>query len=210
MIREEEVFMSEPAHTLDYDGNDWPAPGDWTYQDYLRLPRRPDDGRRFEVIRGVLYVTATPTWPHQYAVWELGYLLQRFVRKHRLGTVAGAPFDILLPGRIGDPVQPDLFFFRAGNEPAAHDDRFSGVPDLVAEVLSPSTRHRDRKAKLEAYRDAGVSEYWLVDPQARTVTVYGLNEDRTSYVDLARGGAGERVGSTVLPGLIVEVEDLFP
>lgn len=207
--------MSEPAYTLsfpeEHDGHDWPAPGEWTYQDYLRIPRRPDDGRRFEVIRGVLYyVTATPTWPHQHAVWELGYLFQEFVRKHGLGTVAGAPFDILLPDRIGDPVQPDLFYFRAGNEPSPHDNRFLGVPDLVAEVLSPRTSRRDRKAKLEAYRDAGVPEYWIVDPRARTVVVYGLNEDRTSYVELARGGAGERVGSAVLPGLTVEVADLFP
>jgi Uma2 family endonuclease len=206
--------MSEPAYTLsfpeEHDGHDWPAPGEWTYQDYLRIPRGADDGRRFEVIRGVLYVTATPTWPHQHAVWELGYLLQEFVRKHGLGTVAGAPFDILLPDRIADPVQPDLFYFRVGNEPSPEDGRYFGVPDFIAEVLSPSTHRRDRKAKLEAYRDAGVPEYWVIDPQARTVVVYGLNEDRTRYVELARGKAGERVGSAILAGLIVEASDLFP
>ena len=202
--------MSEPAHILDHDGHDWPAPGEWTYQDYLRLRSRTDDGRRFEVIRGVLYVTATPTWLHQHAVWRLGYYFQEFVQKHRLGTVAGAPFDILLPDRIGDPVQPDLFYFRTGNQPIPEDNRFVGVPDLVAEVLSPSTRRRDQKDKLDAYRDAGIPEYWLVNPQTRTVTLYGLTEDRTRYVEVARGGEGERVGSTVLPGLTVEVSDLFP
>ncbi|MES1240103.1 MAG: Uma2 family endonuclease [Acidobacteriota bacterium] len=202
--------MSEPAHTLIHDGRDWPAPGEWSYEDYLRIPRRPEDGRRFEIIRGVLYVTATPTWLHQHAVWRLGYFFQEFVRKQGLGTVAGAPFDIVLPDRLGDPVQPDLFYFRTGNEPAAHENRFAGVPDLMAEVLSPSTRRRDRKVKLEAYRDAGVPEYWLVDPQARTVTVFGLDEERARYVELARGGEGERVTSVVLAGLAVEVSDLFP
>jgi Uma2 family endonuclease len=211
---EREVPMSEPAFPLlnpeEHDGQTWPAQGRWTYEDYLRIPRRPGDGRRFEVIRGVLYVTAAPTWLHQYAVWALGYLLQDFVREHRLGVVAGAPFDIRLPYRIADPVQPDLFFFRKGNEPGAEDSDFQGVPDMVVEVLSPRTRRRDKTIKLDAYRDAGVPECWLVDPEARTVVVHGLSADRARYVELARGGVGESVGSAVLPGLAVEVEDLFP
>jgi Uma2 family endonuclease len=206
--------MSEPAYPLslleEHDGKTWPAQGKWTYEDYLRIPRRADDGWRFEVIRGVLYMTATPTWPHQHAVWALGYLLQDFVRKHRLGVVAGAPFDILLPHRIGDPVQPDLFFFRKGNEPEAGDSTFQGIPDMVVEVLSPSTRRRDRTVKLDAYRDSGIPECWLVDPRTRTVEVYGLSEDRTRYVELFRGEVGESVGSAVLSGLMVEVGDLFP
>lgn len=78
------------------------------------------------------------------------------------------------------------------------------------EVLSPSTRHRDRGIKLEAYRDAGVPEYWLVDPKARRVVVHTLSEDR--YVEFCLGGIGigETVTSAVLSGLRVEVEDLFP
>jgi Uma2 family endonuclease len=205
--------MSEPAYPLslpeEHDGQTWPVQGEWTYEDYLRIPRRPDDGRRFEIIRGVLYVTATPTWPHQVAVSVLSYLLQDFVRKHRLGVVAVAPFDIRLPQRISDPVQPDLFFFRTGNGPRGDDASFEGVPDLVIEVFSPRTRRRDRTVKLDAYRAAGVPECWLVDPKARTVVIYGLSEDRTRYTELARGGVGETVGSAVLPGLEVEVGELF-
>jgi Uma2 family endonuclease len=206
--------MSEPAYTLslleEHDGQTWPAEGEWTYEDYLRIPRRPDDGRRFEVIRGVLYVTATPTWPHQYAVSELSYLLQSFVRKRRLGVILASPFDIRLPQRIADPVEPDLIFFRKGNQPQGEDCYFEGVPDMVVEVLSPKTRRRDQTTKLDAYRDAGIPEYWVVDPKARTVVVYGLSEDRARYVELFRGGVGESVGSAVLPGLTVEVGELFP
>jgi Uma2 family endonuclease len=136
--------------------------------------------------------------------------MQEWVRKHRLGVVLGVPFDIRLPKQIGDPVEPDLVFFRRGNQPRPGDPYFQGVPDLIVEVLSPSTRHRDRGIKLEAYRDAGVPEYWLVDSKARTVVVQVLSEDRSRYTELCHGGVGETVTSAVLPGLQVEVEDLFP
>lgn len=200
--------MSEPAYPLALpEEQPWPAQGHWTYEDYLRLP---DDGQRYEVIRGVLYVTATPTQVHQYALGELFSLVRGFVRKHQLGRVLFAPFDIRLPDRIADPVEPDLIFFRKGNEPRGDEDRyFQGVPDLVVEVLSPSTRRRDQKIKFEAYRDACVPEYWIVDPKMRTVVVYTLSEDRRSYAELCRGGAGEVVTSAVLPGLRIEVEELF-
>ena len=206
--------MSEPAYPLslpeEHDGQTWPAQGAWTYEDYLRIPRRPDDGRRFEVIRGVLYVTATPTNVHQYVVGEVFALLRQFVRRRRLGLVLLSPYDIRLPERIADPVQPDLIFFRKGNEPEGETSSFQGVPDLVVEVLSPRTRRRDRTVKLEAYQDAGIAEYWIVDPRLQTVVVYGLSEDRARYVELARGGAGESVRSAVLAGLKVKVGELFP
>ena len=201
--------MSEPAYPLALpEEQRWPEQGHWTYEDYLRLP---DDGQRYEVIRGVLYVTATPTRFHQYVLGELFSVMRGFVRKHRLGLVLFAPFDIRLPDRIADPVEPDLMYFRKGNEPPGEEDSsFQGVPDLVAEVLSRSTRHRDQRTKLEAYLDAGIPEYWIVDPKTRTVVVYTLSEDRRSYVELCRGGAGESVNSAVLPGLRIEVGELFP
>lgn len=201
--------MSEPAYPLALpEEQPWPAQGEWTYEDYLRLP---EDGQRYEVIRGVLYVTATPTRIHQYVVGELFSLLRRVVRRRRLGLVLFAPFDIRLPDRIADPVEPDLMFFRKGNEPRNEEDSyFQGVPDLVAEVLSPSTRRRDQRIKFAAYRDAGVPEYWIVDPKTRTMVVYVLSHDGRSYAELCRGGAGESVVSAVLPGLRIEVEELFP
>jgi Uma2 family endonuclease len=162
--------MSEPAYTLptseDHDGQIWPAQGAWTYEDYVRLP---EDGRRYEVIRGSLYVTATPIYDHQYAVQALSYAMQEWVRKHRLGVVLGVPFDIRLPNQIGDPVEPDLVFFRRGNQPRPGDPYFQGVPDLVVHVLT---------------------------------------DER--YVEFCIGRVGETVTSAVLPGLQVEVEDLFP
>jgi Uma2 family endonuclease len=104
-------------------------------------------------------------------------------------------------------VQPDIVFLRAGNTPGTEDQGFQGIPDLVIEVLSPGTRRRDRTLKRDAYRDAGVPEYWLVDPDARTVEVHVLESGK--YVEHFRGGAGEAVSSSVLPGFTVNVAGLF-
>ena len=199
--------MTEPAYVLPRqpDGRSWPRQGEWTYEDYLRLP---DDGQRYEVIRGVLYVTASPTYKHQYVAQRFNRQVDAFVEDHRLGVVLMAPFDILLPFGIGTPVEPDLMLFRTGNEPHWEAPNFEGVPDLVAEVLSPSTKRRDRKVKLEAYRDAGVPEYWMLDPDGRQVVVYVLRGRR--YDELCRGGIGEEVWSSVLPGFPLKVDSLFP
>jgi len=197
--------MTEPAYRLDLPETEaWPRQGEWTYEDYLRLP---DDGNRYEVIRGVLYVTAAPNFKHQFSVVKLVSALDRFVSERDFGVVLAAPFDVLLPVGIASPVEPDVMFFRAGNEPREDDKNFQGVPDLVVEVLSPRTRSRDRKIKLQAYQDAGVPEYWMADPDARIVVVNVLQNGR--YVELCRGGVGDKVRSAVLPGFEVEVAGLF-
>ncbi|HKI01704.1 MAG TPA: Uma2 family endonuclease [Thermoanaerobaculia bacterium] len=203
--------MAHSAHSLalPWNGDDraWPAQGQWTYADYARLP---DDGRRYEVIRGHLYVTPAPGFDHQYVISRLHLTFGRFVDENQLGIVLGAPFDVLLPDGIATPVQPDMVFLRTGNQPRSGDKNFQGVPDLVIEVESPSTRKRDRTIKLEAYRDAGVSEYWRLEPRPRTVTVLALSEDGSRYVEVASYGAGETVRSTVLSGLAISVDSLFP
>ncbi len=203
--------MSIPARRLIFpereDAGSWPAPGQWTYDDYCRLP---DDGRRYEVIRGVLYVSPAPSVPHQRALAALFLSLHRFVVAAGLGEVLFAPVDVLLPREIAAPVQPDLMFFRTGNQPGAEALNFKGVPDLVVEILSPSTRRLDRSIKLAAYRDAGIPEFWLADPRSRALSIFGFGEDGTSYVELSRGGMGETIESRVLPGLRIEVAGIFP
>ena len=203
--------MSVPARRLIFpereDAGSWPAPGQWTYADYCKLP---DDGRRYEVIRGFLYVSPAPSLPHQRALGQIFRQLDRFVLAEGLGEVLVAPVDVLLPREIAAPVQPDLMFFRTGNQPGAEAMNFKGVPDLVVEILSPSTRRLDRSIKLAAYRDAGVPEFWLADPRSSTLSIFGFGEDGTSYVELSRGGVGEAIVSRGLPGLRIEVAEIFP
>lgn len=202
--------MSEPAYDQTFPDNDdglsWPRQGEWTYDAYRRLP---DDGRRYEVVRGFLYVSPAPSFAHQFAVWQLSRLLGNFVVDNELGILLLAPFDIRLPGGIASPVQPDVAFVKKGNQPLPGSGSFEGVPDLVVEVLSPGTRRIDRTVKLEAYRDAGVPEIWFADPMPRTVQVLALSPDGREYVPHGSFGPGESVTSTVVPGLQLEVDRIF-
>lgn len=199
--------MSEPAYPLespDLEGQDWPAQGQWTYEDYLRIP---EDGRRYEVIRGTLYVSASPIYNHQFTLVQLLLKLGSYVQQNEFGIVLPAPFDIILPEGIATPVEPDILFIRKENQPRWGDKNFQGVPDLLVEVLSPSTHYYDRRIKLAAYRDAGVPEYWLVDPLSRTVAIHGWKDG--SFAELKRGGEGDEVTSIVLPGFHLQVKSLF-
>lgn len=193
-----------PLATLE-DGQGWPAQGEWTYEDYLRLP---DDGQRYEVIRGVLYLAPSPNYDHQFTSIKLAVQLSLFVDATNLGIVLAAPFDILLPEGIGTPVEPDILFIRKENQPRRGDKNFRGVPDLLVEVISPSSRLYDRRIKLAAYPDAGIPELWLVDPLARTISIYGWRGGSFSEID--RGEREDEVGSAVLPGFRVQVGPLFP
>ena len=203
--------MGEPARPLTFPSHDderaWPAQGQWTYADYLRLP---DDGCRYEVIRGHLYVTPAPVYDHQRVVTRLSAALTQFEVETGLGLVLAAPFDVLLPEGIASPVEPDLVFFRTGNQPVPGDSSFKGVPDVVIEVASRSTRKRDRTIKQDAYREAGVPEYWRAEPRTRTVTVLALSEDHSRYVELGCFGHGETIRSALLPGLAIPVGFIFP
>ena len=198
--------MAEPALRPTLDSRAWPAQGEWTYQDYCRLP---DDGKRYEVIQGVLYVSPAPTTNHQRAASRLLVRFGQFLQKGELGEVFGAPYDVILPRRLATPVQPDLIVFRTGNLPREGTPNFKGVPDLIVEVLSPRTRRLDEGVKLATYRAAGIPEVWHPDPVARTIVVYALSEDGKEYEVHDRGGVGEEVTSRLFPGLRVPVSEIF-
>ena len=182
----------------------WPAQGEWTYEDYKRLP---DDGRRYEIIEGVLYVTAAPNFDHQYTVTRLLVHLDSLVTKHRLGVVLVAPFEVHLPD-VARPVQPDVLFIPSEQAPRPGAADFTGAPDLIVGVLSQSTARTDRLVKFGAYERAGVREYWLVEPRTRSVEVYSLSEDGT-YDLTGQYTPGETITSTVLSDLALPVDDLF-
>jgi len=181
-----------------------PRQGEWTYADYCRLP---DDGRRYEVLRGELHVAPAPTWKHQRAVLKLSILMELFVAECQLGVVGCSPLDVILPGDLATPVQPDLIFIATGRNDITWDPKVEGAPDLVVEVLSPSSRQVDRRTKFEIYARAGVPEYWMLDQAARTIEVFRLRDGR--YVLLGKVGPGERARSTALPGFEPSVDDVF-
>ena len=185
--------------------DEWPPQGQWTYDDYARLP---NDGWKYEVIRGELYMSPAPRPLHQRVSGNLTFELQRFVRSGGLGEVLTAPIDVILPRNLGTPVQPDILFIRNDNLGIVGETTIDGVPDLVIEILSPSNWVDDRRVKFTVYAEAGVEEYWIVDPKAVTVEVYRLQGDRYDLVESY--GPGDVVSSIVLSGFSVVLSDLIP
>ena len=181
----------------------WPAQGRWTYEDYLRLP---DDDRRYEIIEGVLYVTNAPGFDHQFVVSQLSRKIGNFVEAHQMGVVLTAPFEVHLSGTTR-PVQPDILFIKSEKLPAVDAKFFAGVPDLIVEVLSPSSIRTDRHIKFDAYEQAGVPEYWILNPKTRSAEVYTLSGGE--YALLGEFTLDEKITSEVLTGIDIEIETLF-
>jgi Uma2 family endonuclease len=182
----------------------FPAQGNWTYEDYCRIP---DDGQRYEVIRGVLYVSPAPRTRHQRVIAYLLTALNNFVTARQLGEVLTSPIDVLLPG-LASVVQPDILFVSRDRAGIVEEKYLRGAPDLVVEVLSPSNPGHDRKTKLEVYAEAGVREYWIVDPDARSIDVHVL-ESRAYRLD-GRYGTEAAARSRVLDGFEVGVARVCP
>src|SRR5437762_11127016 len=134
----------------------------------------PDDGKRYEVIDGQLYVTPPPIPEHQGALGVLFSYIGPFVRGRRLGRVYFAPIGVVLDDENG--LQPDLVYIARERLDLISGRGIEGAPDLVAEVLSPSTRARDRGIKLRRYAASGVPHYWIVDPRTRALEAYRLTE----------------------------------
>ncbi len=172
-----------------------------TYEDYRLTP----DDMRYELLDGELVMAPAPNRAHQSICLELGVLLHTFVKERGLGDVFIAPFDVVLSDL--DVVQPDLLFVSNEQAHIVTEDNVRGPPDLVVEILSPSTAERDRTLKRARYAQHGVREYWLVDPDARTVTVLLLEEG--IFVEVACYGAGQLLTSPTLAGFTTNLDEVF-
>jgi len=176
----------------------------FTYQDYLALP---ETINRVELIGGELVREPSPGASHQKIVGNLYYHLRRFVRRRRLGTVFLGPLDVVLGAEGEEEVfQPDILVV-ARDRLAIVGKVVRGAPDLVIEVLSPSTTTRDREVKQRAYAHYGVREYWIVDPESRTIEVLSLREGE--FASLGVFGGGDTVASSVLPELRLSASKIF-
>lgn len=156
----------------------------WTYAEFARLPT--SGSTRYEIIDDELFVTPSPGLRHQRMVKRLVLLLHNFVEECGLGEVFISPFDVLFAE--GDYLEPDVLYVREDRARVVTDRGIDGCPDLVVEVLSPSTESRDRGIKLERYRHYGVPEYWIVDPDEGTVEVWRLAEGARVPVVVGAGG----------------------
>jgi Uma2 family endonuclease len=175
-----------------------------TYRDYVLLP---EDGQRHEIIDGEHYVSPAPFVPHQDLVVELILRLGGFVKAHRLGRLLVAPTDVLLSPN--DIVQPDLLF--VSNERAAIVElkNIQGAPDLVIEILSPSTSRLDKVMKLDAYERCGIQTYWIFDRDRKGVQSYERIGDALRPQPFLSAAAEDVLTSPVLPGFELPLAELF-
>ena len=174
----------------------------YTYADYESW----DDDIRYELIDGIAYMMAAPTAAHQSILGELYRQLANYL-KGKSCKVFLAPFDVCLSG-LGDEddtvVQPDVLVICEVSR--LDKKRCNGAPDMVIEILSPSTSKRDLFIKLKKYQNAGVREYWIVDPDSKSVNVHILENGHyviTSFEE------NEAIKVYILDDCVITLTDVF-
>jgi len=173
----------------------------FTYQDYLHLP---DDGKRYQVIDGDVYMVPAPIPYHQMVSMNLERILFDYARKEG-GRVFHAPCDVVLTDV--DIVQPDIFFICNERVHIIKEKNIQGAPDLVVEILSPYSEKIDKISKTKLYARFGVKEYWIVDPDRKEVRVLKLKGE--SYKNQGIFGVQDSFKSPLLKGLEIEVSEIF-
>ena len=176
-----------------------------TYDDFVLFP---DDGQRHELIDGEHYVTPSPDLRHQKILGNLYLEIGGWLESHPIGQAYLAPFDVVFTQF--DVVEPDLLYL--SNERATAvltDANVQGAPELVVEIGSPSTRKRDETIKRRLYERAGVSEYWIVDPEVDVVRVYRRLADGFDRPVELRLDKGDVLTTPLLPGLELALERVF-
>ena len=179
---------------------------------YADLERAPEDGRRYELYDGEVFVVPSPLPRHQIVADKLGQMLNAYANA-RGGLVLISPIDIVFSQY--DVVQPDLVFFQASRRHFVQlDAPIRHAPDLAVEVLSPSTTATDRGKKMHMLERYGVQEYWIVDSIRETIEIYTLAADearRSRAYSLAQtASASHQLRSPLLSGLTFPTASIFP
>ena len=179
----------------------------WTYRDLVALP---EDELRHELIDGEHVVTPSPGTAHQLILWNIGSILAPYLRATPVGTALAAPFDIKFS--MLTVLVPDLVYFTADRfARVVNEKHATAAPDLVVEILSPGTRRRDKGRKRAVYDREGVQEYWIVDPDARSITALRRPRAGAGLTDVitAAAAGGGVLESPLFPGLEVPLREVF-
>lgn len=197
MKTSEELAMLTPA-----DHVPGPRQGEWTYDSYATLP---NDGIRYEIIDGVLYMVPAPNDFHQEIVALIISYLIPYIKHAGRGRVLGAPIDVILePGIV---VQPDVLVLLEEKGTKRKPAQTIRPPDLAIEVASPSTLRYDRHEKYNAYARAGVKEYWIVNPDKREIEAFLLEEKE--YYSLGIFSGEQVIPSLIVPDLAIPTQRFF-
>jgi Uma2 family endonuclease len=171
------------------------------------LEAMPEDGNRYEVIEGELFVSRAPGLPHQLVATSTVMLLGTYLRGNPIGVVVATP-GLILDQHSG--VIPDIVFFTHQRaKQIIANERLGAAPELVIEILSPGRENsaRDRVAKRQLYGKNGVQEYWIIDSENTAIEVYRLNVAVLDLVAILRGT--DELTSFLLPGFSCEVLEFF-
>lgn len=172
----------------------------WTYEEYYRL----NDDQRYEIIDGELLMAPAPDTWHQSWIGDLYDLLRKHVLRNQLGKVFMSPVDVVLNQE--NTVQPDIVFIAEVNVGMIQRRAIFGVPDLLVEIVSPSSVRRDRYDKRELYARFGVKEYWIGDPANKALEILTLKSG--TYELHCSAEEKGRIASLLLPGLEFDVGEI--
>jgi Uma2 family endonuclease len=184
-----------------------PARRAWTYSDLVALP---EDQLRHELIDGEHIVSPSPNTGHQEILKRLFRALDAHVERRHIGEVLFAPFDVKLS--LFTVLVPDLVYFTTERfARVVNEKHATAAPDLVVEILSPGTRRRDKGRKRAVYDREGVSEYWIVDPEARSITVLRRPRADAGLTDVAvlTLAKDEMLASPLFSGLKIPLREVF-
>ena len=173
----------------------------YTYKDYAELP----EGAPYRLIGGELIMVPAPTPYHQMVSGKIGDKVREFVYKYGLGEVFYAPVDVYFGEE--DTFQPDIIFISNERLDMIKETRIEGAPDLVIEILSPSTAYYDLGRKYEIYERAGVKEYWIIHPEKKSVDIY---DNKAAGFEIVQTGREKgMVRSELLKGYEMDLKELF-
>ncbi len=172
----------------------------YTIDDVADLP---DDGRRYEIIGGELFVTPSPSSKHQLASTRLQLLIGSFLAERSIGEVFTAPYDVVFS--MYDVLEPDLLVILNDQADIFTEAHVVGPPALVIEIISPSSRAIDRVRKSATYATYGVPEYWIVDPDNQTIVAQSLVDGVFQPIE----NDDELVHSRSVPDLVIESGKVF-
>ena len=172
-----------------------------TYADYLKI----DDNNRYEIFNGELCMVPAPSTDHQGISINLGSLIWKFVKNKNLGKVFEAPTDVVFDD--DEVFQPDIVFIKSENQHIIRKSAIKGIPDLIVEIVSPSSAFYDTVEKKEVYGKYGVKEYWLIFPDEKVIEIFTL--EKGGYREFCKSKKKGTVKSNVLEGLEIDSKDVF-
>ena len=174
----------------------------FNYRDYFLFP---DNGKRYQILEGELFMTPPPGFSHQNSVTQLTIMLGQYLNRNQIGKVFCAPFAVVLSDI--NVVEPDLVYVSNARKNLIKERGIFGSPDLMVEVLSKGNKKMDRITKFKLYARFKIPHYWIVDPMEKTMELYQLEKGEYRLTSKKQGS--EVMSPSLFPGLEFSLKDLW-